>query len=338
MKRLICQEPGRMEMAEVDLPLVGEAEALIRIVRIGVCGTDYHAFRGKQPFFAYPRVLGHEIAAEVVAVGDHVSDFRAGDRVTVLPYLECGVCTACRRGKTNACRHLRVFGVHLDGGMQEVMSVPISHLVKTDQLTFAETAVIEPLAIGLHAVRRAQIKEDDDVLVIGGGPIGLATMRYAKLAGGRVIAMDLSEDRLMFCRDWAGADELLRPSEDTLRSLQAITQGELAATVIDATGNAASMMDAFGYAAQGGSIVYVSLVQGDIHFADPEFHKKELTLMGSRAATRAEFHLVMDSLHSGGVDGESYVTHQASFGKAVQAFHAWLEPSSKVIKAQLVFD
>ncbi len=333
MKAITCKEPHQLQSVDTPVPQRRSGEALLRIHRIGICGTDYHAFRGKQPFFTYPRILGHELAAEIVALDDNQEGFQVGDRVTVIPYIACGQCIACRRGKPNACVKLQVIGVHIDGGMCEYISVPLQNLMKTGQLSLDQIVLIEPLAIGAHAVKRANISKSEAVLVIGAGPIGLAAMKFAKLAGAHVIAMDTNEERLATSKRWAHADHGIMAASDVMEALYDLTNGDLPTTVIDATGNADSMMKSFSYAAHGGNVVYVSLVQADIRFHDPEFHKKELTLLGSRAATNSDFEDVIRCIQQGHVETSSYITHRAPMDDAINAFQAWLQPTSGVIKA-----
>ncbi len=200
MKTLICSSPGHFDYIDSAVPELTKDHAIIRIKRIGVCGTDLHAFEGTQPYFRYPRILGHELAAEIETV-DGTSDFRKGEMVTIIPYFYCGKCIACRNGKPNCCVDLRVFGVHIDGGMTEYVSVPSYSLVGSQGLNKDSLALIEPLAIGTHAVKRAAIQPGENVLVIGAGPIGLGTMEMVRIAGGNVIALDINESRLAFCRE-----------------------------------------------------------------------------------------------------------------------------------------
>ncbi|SFF37722.1 2-desacetyl-2-hydroxyethyl bacteriochlorophyllide A dehydrogenase [Paenibacillus algorifonticola] len=333
MKTIICTKPEQFDLIDTEMPVRGQGEALLKVHYIGVCGTDYHAYRGKQPYFEYPRILGHEIAAEVVEIENNAYGIKAGDNVTVIPYLFNENSIASRRGKPNACNELKVIGCHVDGAMREYISVPIHHLKKADGLTLEQTVIIEPMSIGLHGVNRAGVKADEWVLVLGAGPIGLAVMKFAKLAGAKVIALDINAERLAFCRKWAEVDHVVKAGDDVVQELERITGGDLPTSVIDATGNAQSMMNAFKYAAHGGNVVFVSLVQGDITFNDPDFHKKELTLLGSRAATSEEFDYVIDCLRQNKLDADSFITHQADFDQAIASFNHWLDPSSGVIKA-----
>ncbi|MFM9281312.1 zinc-binding alcohol dehydrogenase family protein [Paenibacillus jiagnxiensis] len=333
MKTIVCTKPEQLESVLTEAPVRKQGEALLKVRYVGVCGTDYHAYRGRQPYFEYPRILGHEIAAEVAEIDQNEYGIKAGDMVTVIPYLFNPDSIASRRGKPNACNELQVIGCHVDGAMREYISVPVAHLKKAEGLTLEQTVIIEPMSIGLHGVNRAGVKAGEWVLVLGAGPIGLAVMKFAKLAGAKVMALDINQDRLEFCRKWAEVDHIVNASEDVFQRLESLTGGDLPTSVIDATGNAQSMMNAFRYAAHGGNVVYVSLVQADITFHDPDFHKKELTLLGSRAATAEEFDQVIESLRQNKIDANSFITHQAEFDQAIDAFKHWLDPSSGVIKA-----
>lgn len=330
----MCDGIGSLRFAEgLPEPEPAPGEAVVAVRRIGVCGTDYHAYRGNQPYFTYPRIFGHELSGIVERVNGDCGELRAGDAVSVIPYMHCGRCAACRGGKTNCCTSLRVLGVHADGGMRERIAVPAALLLRTNGLSPDAAAIVEPLAIGAHAVRRSGVKPGATALVIGAGPIGLGVMAFAKASGARVIAMDVNEERLAFCQSWAKTDDSIQALDRPLERLAALTGGEFADVVFDATGSVRSMTDAFGYAAHGGAIVYVGLVKSAIAFDDPEFHKRELTLMGSRNATRDDFVRVVSALEAGAVDAGRYITHRSSFEGAVAAFEEWLKPESAVVKA-----
>ncbi|MCY9663335.1 zinc-binding alcohol dehydrogenase family protein [Paenibacillus chondroitinus] len=333
MKAIVCEQVEQFNFVEMQEPVVRAGEAIVRIKRIGICGTDLHAYKGNQPFFSYPRVLGHELSGYVEEIGEGVTGLQAGDQVSIVPYLHCGTCIACRHGNTNCCTDMKVLGVHTDGGMRELISVPASHLIKTDGLTLDEAAMLEPLSIGAHAVRRSGLRAGETVLVIGAGPIGLGVMVLAKQFGANVIAMDINDERLAFCRKWAGVDHTVNALQQPKEQLAELTNGDMPTIVFDATGNARSMTDAFGLVAHSGKLVYVGLVKADITFHDPEFHKRELTLMGSRNATMEDFDTVREAMRNGVIDIESYITHRADFEDMIGQFETWLKPESKVIKA-----
>ncbi|WP_163539861.1 zinc-binding alcohol dehydrogenase family protein [Gracilibacillus sp. YIM 98692] len=335
MKGIVCEKPEVFKWKEQDEPKRQEGEAIVNLKRMGVCGTDLHAFKGQQPFFQYPRVLGHELAGVIESIDDNPYNLESGDQVSVIPYLECGQCVACRNGKPNCCTDMKVIGVHVDGGMCEKISVPYNHLVKTNDLTLDQSAVIEPLSIGAHAVRRSPVQKGDTVLVIGAGPIGLGVMAFLKQEGAKVIAMDISEDRLRFCRKWTQVDETIHALESPFETLKNMTNGDMPKIVMDATGNRKSMMDAFQYTANGGTLIYVGLVKSDITFFDPDFHAKEQTLMASRNATIEDFHYVKQSIKNNRINVSDYITHRCHFEDVMDTFHEWLKPENGVIKAMI---
>ena len=332
MKILSCNTPGEFEYREGVMPVLYEGKAIVKIKRIGICGTDLHAFEGTQPYFSYPRILGHELAGEVVEIGAN-EEITKGDLVTVIPYFNCGTCVACRNGKPNCCQKISVFGVHEDGGMQEYVSLPITSLVKKVGLSLDQLALTEPFAIGAHGVRRAGVKPGQFVLVIGAGPIGLGVMEFARIAGATVIAMDINEKRLEFCKDEWNIPHLVKAGASAYEVIQEITDGDFCDVVIDATGSLAAINSGFQYIAHGGSYVLVGLQKGEIAISHPEFHKREATLMSSRNATREDFDQVLEAMASGKLSVEKYITHKVKFDQVKNDFQSWLNPETGVIKA-----
>lgn len=338
MKVLTCTTPGRFEYSEAEPPVLSPGKAIIKIRRIGICGTDLHAFEGTQPYFNYPRVLGHELAGELIEFDD-APGFDKGEAVTFIPYFNCGNCVACRAGKTNCCTKMEVCGVHTDGGLVEYLSVPSESLIHGDGLNFDELAMIEPLAIGAHGIRRAEVKEGEFVLVIGAGPIGLGTMEFARIAGGKVIALDLNNKRLQFCKEQLNVPFAINASaENMTEQLMQITNGEMPTVVIDATGSKNAINNAFQYMAHGARYVLIGLKKGDISFSHPEFHKREGTLMSSRNATRRDFEHVVDCMKKKLINPATYITHRVKFEDVKDEFEGWLNPASGVIKAIVELD
>lgn len=335
MNTITLQEPGRFTISHTTEPEgVQPGEALVRVRRIGICGTDLHAYRGRQPFFTYPRILGHELGVEVVGLPSGAdTDLQVGDRCAVEPYLNCGTCIACRQGKTNCCVALQVLGVHTDGGMREMITIPLAKLHRSETLTLDQLALVETLGIGAHAVDRAQARTGEFALVIGAGPVGLAVMQFAKQAGARVIALDVNTNRLAFCREQMGVEETILAGEDALQQVETLTNGDLPTLVFDATGNSASMHGAFSYVAHGGRLVFVGLFQGDVTFHDPTFHRREMTLLSSRNSTSADFRRILHLMESGAIDTTPWITHRAPFGEMISQFPGWLEPENRVLKA-----
>lgn len=338
MKTLVCTKPGQLEYVQGKEPVLLQDHAIIKIKRIGICGTDLHAFEGTQPYFEYPRILGHELSGELVAF-DNAPGFSIGEAVTFIPYFNCGTCIACRSGKPNCCSKLKVCGVHRDGGMVEYLSVPSYALVHSEGLSFDELALVEPLAIGAHGVRRAGVTMGEYVLVVGAGPIGLGTMAFAHIAGGKVIVLDVNEKRLQFCKDNLNVEHVINATApDVDVQLREITGGDMPTVVIDATGNLNAINNAFNYLAHGGRYVLIGLQKENICFSHPEFHKREATLMSSRNATRSDFEHVVAALKNKDVNPATYITHRILFENLSEEFESLLNPANGVIKAMVAVE
>jgi len=331
MLTIICNAPGKLSAIDRAKPVRGEGEVLVKLRRIGVCGTDLHIFSGNQPYLSYPRVMGHELAATVEeAAAD--SRLLPGGTVSIIPYISCGRCSACLKGRTNCCRHIGVLGVHRDGGMTEYLSLPEEFVLKADGLSLDQAAMVEFLAIGAHAVARARIETGQKVLVTGAGPIGLAVAIFALLDGGEVTLLDGRTDRLDFARQHLGITSTVQLGADDEARLSAITGGDFFDAVFDATGNPKAIERGFGFVGHGGTYVLVSIVSSDITFSDPEFHKRETTLLGSRNATRADFELVMQAMRGGKIPA-ALITHRMALGEVPERFPGLTDPAAGVVKA-----
>jgi len=335
MRIITCEEPGKLVPGQTERPLIKNGYAQIRIRRIGVCGTDLHAFEGTQPYFSYPRVLGHELSGELVNANG-VPGFTEGEIVTFIPYFSCGLCIACRSGKPNCCTAINVCGVHIDGGMVEFLNVPVDSLIHGEGLSFDELALVEPLAIGAHGIRRAGVNPGEYVLIIGAGPIGLGAMEFARIAGANVIAMDMNAKRLEFCKNRLGVAHTIDVTlENVAEKLSHITDGDMPTVVIDATGSLKAINNGFQYMAHGARYVLIGLQKGEISFSHPEFHKREATLMSSRNATRADFEHVIASIKKGLIQPQNYITHRVQFDQVKEEFETWLDPANGVIKVMI---
>ncbi|HEV8132316.1 MAG TPA: zinc-binding alcohol dehydrogenase family protein [Acidobacteriota bacterium] len=333
MKAIILEKPGQFHWTDIERPPdPGLEEALVRVHRVGVCGTDLHAFEGKQTFFEYPRILGHELCVEIVALGDAGANLRVGDQCAVEPYLNCARCIACRRGKPNCCVNLRVLGVHVDGGMREQMLVPIDKLHRSAKLSFNQLALVEPLSVAAHAVRRANVEAGEVVLIVGAGPIGLGVIEFARAAGARVIVLEISESRLRFCRQTMKIDCCLNAAGKPLAEIQTSLAGDLPTAVFDCTGSPPSMMAAFNFVAHGGRLIFVGHFPGDVTFHDPLFHGREMTLLGTRNATRNDFQQVIQQMEQGQIDIASWIADPVPHSAITEIFSSWLQPERELIK------
>ena len=300
-----------IDIPEPDAPVAGEA--LVRVHRIGICGTDLSGYLGKMPFYSYPRIPGHELGVEVVAVGPDVTNVKAGDTCSVEPYINNPNSFASKRGRTNCCEDLQVLGVHTDGGMRPLFKLPARKLHKATKLSMEQLALVETLAIGCHAVVRCAPQPGEDVLVIGAGPIGLSVIEFVKLTGANLIVMDMVASRLEFVRH--------------------LTDGHLPTIVIDATGSAKSMSHALNYVGHTGKLVYVGITTDNVSFPHPLMHRREMTLFASRNAMPEDFDRIINLIETGVIDTRPWITHRTNFDELIGQFPSYTKPETGVIKA-----
>jgi 2-desacetyl-2-hydroxyethyl bacteriochlorophyllide A dehydrogenase len=270
MKALQIAAPKSWARIDIPAPQSPSAnQALVRVHRMGVCGTDVGCYLGKFPFFDFPRIPGHELGVEVIEIGTDVSYLKVGDRCCVEPYLNCGQCDACVRGHTNCCEQNQTFGVMCDGGLTEYVVLPANKLHPVGDLSFEQAALVETLAIGCHAINRGAPKPGENVLILGAGPIGLSALEFARLSGARTIVADINPQRLDFVREKMGIDNtvLIASSDEDFTAVRDAGGGRLADVIVDATGNHHSMVRAFEFAAFTGRVVYVGITQHQLEFA-----------------------------------------------------------------------
>lgn len=340
MKAILLEKPQQFARINIDEPPApGAGEALVSVQRIGICGTDLSGYLGKMPFFSYPRIPGHELGVEVIAVGAGVTNVRAGDRCSIEPYINCQKCHSCAAGHTNCCENLQVLGVHTDGGMRSRFIVPARKLHPSSKLTLDQLALVETLAIGCHAVNRGGCGPGQTALIVGAGPIGLATLEFVKLSGARPVVMDLQESRLAFCRETMGVKDIIIAGRgDEVQQLQALTDGALANVVIDATGNNKSMSNALNYVGFAGKLVFVGITTNEVSFGHPLMHRREMTLLASRNALPPDFTRIIKLIEDGKIDTRPWITHRSTFDSLVDDFPAYTKPETGVIKAMVTVE
>lgn len=337
MISVTLREPGCLELTQAaEVGQLPEGYSRVRVHRIGICGTDWHAYAGRQPFFSYPRILGHELGVEVIECSG-LSHVQPGDRCAVEPYLNCGTCIACRRGHSNCCETLQVLGVHVDGGLQEQFILPTNKLHQANDLSYEQLALVETLGIGCHAAQRSLATAEDNVLVVGAGPIGLSILPFLKDKGCRTLVADISAERLDLCGKVSGVEELLNAGEDLEPQLRDRLDGDLPTVILDATGNRASMQNDFTLIAQAGRIVFVGLLQGEIAFDDPNFHKRQVTLISSRNALPADFGRIINMLRTGQIDVRPWITHQGAAPDLPVLLPQWRDGAKPILKAMVSF-
>jgi len=337
MQALLFEKPREIRLIEIaEPPAPGPGEAVVRVQAVGICGTDYGGYLGTMPFFSYPRIPGHELGVEVVAVGEGVEGVVAGDRCCVEPYINCQGCPACLRGLTNCCEHHQTLGVHCDGGLRPLLSLPARKLHPSPRLSPAQNALVETLAIGCHAVDRGSPQAGETVLVIGAGPIGLSAVEFARVAGARVVVMDMAASRLAFAREKLGIHDTLLATGGPadVEAFRELTGGRMAEVVIDATGSHRSMSGALELCSFGGRLVYVGITQQPLSFPHaPVMHRRELSILASRNAPSRDFPRIIGLIERGEIDTAPWITHELAFPETPQALPALLEPDSGVLKA-----
>ncbi len=338
MQAIQLEKPESFRMIDVpEPPAPAPGEAVVRVFRVGICGTDYSGYLGKMPFFSYPRIPGHELGVEVVAVGDGVTNVKPGDRCSVEPYINCQHCYSCTRGHTNCCENHQTLGVHCDGGLRPLFTVPARKLHISTKLSYEQLALVETLAIGCHAVNRGNPTKDETILVIGAGPIGLSVVEFARLSGARTIVMDINEARLQFVRERMGVSETIVSKGDgsELRQFSELTDGKLGNVVVDATGNAGSMANALNFVGFAGRLVFVGITTQEVRFGHPLMHRREMTLLASRNALTGDFARIIALIEEGRINTGPWITHHAPLNRMIDEFPTWLNPASGVVKAMV---
>jgi 2-desacetyl-2-hydroxyethyl bacteriochlorophyllide A dehydrogenase len=338
MKAIQLKEPKSFHLIDIEEPgHPGKGETLVRTHRIGICGTDYGGYLGKMPFFKYPRIPGHELGVEVLAVGEGVTHLKAGDRCSVEPYMNCGTCYPCRKGNSNCCETLNVIGVMVDGGMRERFLIRADKLHPSEKLSMEQLALVETLAIGCHATDRGEAQKGEHALVIGAGPIGLAVIEFTRLTGATVTVMDMVESRLRFCRDTYGIENtvLFKGDGTELDQMMKITNGDRYSVVTDATGNNRSMANAIQYCAHTGHLVYVGITTQEVSFEHPKMHRPELDIRASRNALPKDFPRIIKLIEDGTINTDPWITHRTTFEKMIGEFEGFTKPETGVIKAMV---
>lgn len=336
MRAIQLQEPKTFRI--IDIPEPGDpgpGDAVVRVHRVGICGTDLSGYLGKMPFYSYPRIPGHELGVEVVAVGPDVTNVKPGDHCSVEPYINNPASFASTRGRGNCCEDLQVLGVHTDGGMRKLFTVPARKLHKATSLSMEQLALVETLAIGCHAVDRVGPQAKENVLVIGAGPIGLSVIEFVKLTGANLIVMDMNEQRLAFCREKMGVPHTVafRGDNSEEAQLRELTGGNLPTIVIDATGNSKSMSAALNYVGHTGKLAFVGITTENVTFPHPLMHRREMTLYASRNALPGDFDRIINLIETGKIDTRPWITHRAGFQEMISQFPSYLQPETGVIKA-----
>lgn len=336
MQAIQISEVKTLKKIEIDRPgEPGSGQAVVKTHRMGVCGTDISCYLGKFPFFDFPRIPGHELGVEVVAVGPDVDHVKVGDRCSIEPYMNCGSCYACRRGAINCCQNLKVIGVMMDGGLCESFQVRADKLHVSTKLNFDQLALVETLAIGCHANDRGAPVAGDHALIIGMGPIGLATLEFARLTDATISVMDMNPARLDFVSQNYGIENtiLFRGDGSEVERMKELTGGDMFQVITDATGNRHSMSGALAYLAPTGRLVYVGITTEEVSFRHPILHRPEASILASRNALPPDFRRIIGLIENGTINTDPWITHRTSFDGVLNDFEAFTKPETGVIKA-----
>jgi 2-desacetyl-2-hydroxyethyl bacteriochlorophyllide A dehydrogenase len=320
MRQIVLRTPGEFIERHIDPPGAAPGEALVRIHRVGICGSDFHAFNGVHPAYSFPRVIGHELGCEVLEIPGNDKSIRPGDHCSIEPYINCDACGPCRMNRPNCCEQLRLFGIHLDGGMQAFLSVPLRLLHKSATLSLDQLALMETLGIGAHAVARAGLRPGEDAMVIGAGPIGLAVVQFALAAGARVRVVEKSEHRRSFARRFV--DDVVPDPGETLAS-----------AVFDATGSAVAMADSLRLVAPGGRLIFVGLTRDPVSIDDALLHKREVTVYASRNSCH-QFPRMIAMVERGEIDTGPWINARLPLAEVPREFAA-LRRRPDLVKAMV---
>ncbi len=338
MKAFCITEPGKTELINLQQPRPAADEILLKSRLIGMCGTDLSTFRGKNPLVTYPRIPGHEIAATIVETGAEVpAEFQAGMDVTVYPNTNCGACASCRRGRTNACKFNQTLGVQRDGAMKRFFTIPWRKVYASHGLSLRELSLVEPLAVGFHAVERARVTAADTVAVIGCGTVGLGVLAGAVSRGATAVAIDLEDEKLALAKQ-VGAQYAIHGSRQNLhQELEALTNGLGPDVVVEAVGTSQTYRTAVEEVAHTGRVVYIGWAKEPVPYETKLFVHKELDILGSRNSL-AEFPAVIAMLAEGRFPVDATISATVMLEGAGEALQRWSESPGAYTKILVNMD
>lgn len=322
MKAIVIDKPYEVEIRDVPMPTVGEGEALLKVLYVGICGADVASYTGNQPFTTYPRIPGHEFSAEIIEIPENDKGLKKGDIVTCNPYFNCGKCYSCERGHVNCCTDNRTMGVQRDGAFCEYISMPVERIYPGMGLSAQELALIEPFSISRHAISRAAIRPTDSVLIVGAGPIGLFALLAAKQFAGKIAVADVLNNRLDLAVSY-GADGVVNTaSEDIAKFTEKFTDGRGFDVCIEACGRPETFLMCIDEAAYAANIILIGNGKRETTFLHSIILKKELNIFGSRNAMKQDFLDNIELAASGKVDVMKMVSGVYEMDKAAEAFDA----------------
>lgn len=336
MRALAITGVGEVAYLEKPQLVLEDGQVLLNISHVGLCGSDLNTFRGLNPLVQLPRTPGHELAATISDCAGGVPDhIRKGDPVIVVPYTECGTCSACKADRTNACRYNKTLGVQQEGGLSEQFAVHHSRIIVNTKLSGPERALVEPLSVGFHAVDRASVKAFDTVVVLGAGMIGVGAILGAVAAKAKVIVVEPSQPKYEMLREM-GVSAIIDPTgEDPIEAISKLTEDHGADVVIEAVGLPQTFRNAIDMACFAGRVVYVGYAKDEVSYDTKFFNLKELNIMGSRNATRADFEAVIAWMVDNRALANSLISKTFAFDEADQAFDYWERIRDQTFKVMI---
>lgn len=333
MRAFFIDAPGQTRFGDINTPIPGAEDVLLQVERVGLCGSDLNTFRGRNPMVSYPRIPGHEIAGTILERGASVPEhFEVGKRVTLNPYKNCGSCPACRSGRINACRNNQTMGVQREGAMTDQIIVPWERVVTSEVSDFNHLALIEPMAVGFHAVSRARVERQERVAVFGCGAIGLGVIAGCVRRGAEVIAIDINNEKLAIAKAVGASHVINASTEDVVQAIEVLTEECGVAVAIEAVGLAATFLACIDVVAPVGRVVYIGYSSAPVTYDTKLILAKELDVMGSRGALQQDFQEVSEYLESGAYPADKTISNVFSFADADKALSTWEDDPSKVIK------
>lgn len=338
MKALCVQSPHHLVIEERTMPVINTAtEVLVKVKAAGICGSDVHIYHGSSPVATYPRVIGHEIAGEIVAIGTGVTGFAIGDRVVMDPVIHCGNCYQCRIGRRNVCKNLKVRSVHVDGGYQEYIVLPQESMYHIpDNLSWEEAVMIEPFTIAEQVCSRAEITGNDIVFIMGAGPVGLSVLKRAKMSGATCYISDILDTRLQLSKQYGTDATIHAGKQDTGEELIRLTNGNGATVVIDAVCSVKSFEQALGYVCPAGRVIPLGFSKEPSAIAQLSIVAKEIDVRGSRLHNN-KFPVVIDHFANRRIEVADMITHRYPFTEIHAALKLIEDPAIEKGKVVLVF-
>ena len=340
MKALFLTQVGKSEVFEIDKPIPKSGEVLLKVEMVGFCGGDMNGFKGLFPLQEYPNILGHEVGAVIEELGANVpSHLRIGSKVTLYPYLACGTCVACRKGRPNACKTNKTMGVRRPGAMTRFVCAPWQDLFVSDQLSVRELALAEPLTVGFHAVARGRVDSQDIVAVLGCGIVGLGAVAAAVNRHATVIAIDLDDAKLEIARKIGVANTINPSKEDLHQRLQEITNGDGPDVIIEAVGSPSTYRSAVEEVAFLGRVVCIGYAKAPVEFNTSLFVQKEIEILGSRNCMgKSDFPEVLSYLEAKKFPVEDVISKVISIDEGPETLKSWAENPQGIIKIMIDFN